>query len=115
MQRPIDAFTLAEEIESLSITVAGKPAKWYDAKHTVLRVIAEQPTIKTGPEWISVKDKGRKPETGERYLVVRYDYVTKTPFKDILWYDKGTWWNRQHGGDYAVTHWMPLPELPKEE
>lgn len=63
--------------------------------------------------WISVRDKDRKPETGTRYLVVRYDYVTKTSFKDILWYDKGTWWNRQHGGDFAVTHWMPLPELPK--
>ena len=49
MQRPIDAFALAEEIESLSITVAGKPAKWYDAKHTVLRVIAEQRTIEAEP------------------------------------------------------------------
>ena len=38
----IDSITLAEEIESLEITVAGKPARWYDAKHTVLRIIAEQ-------------------------------------------------------------------------
>ena len=67
---------------------------------------------KEGREWISVRD--RKPETGTRCLVVRYDHVTKTSFIDILWFDKGTWWNRAFGGDYSVTHWMPLPELPKE-
>lgn len=44
-QRLIDAYTLAEEIEELRITVAGKPAKWNDAKHSVLRVIAEQADV----------------------------------------------------------------------
>ena len=44
-QRLIDAYTFAEEIESLQITVAGKPARWNDAKHSVLRKIAEQPTV----------------------------------------------------------------------
>ena len=29
----------------MTITVAGKPARWNDAKHTVLRVIAEQKDI----------------------------------------------------------------------
>ena len=43
--RLIDAFTLAEEIESLTITVAGKPASWNDAKHSVLRMIAERATV----------------------------------------------------------------------
>ena len=62
--------------------------------------------------WISVKD--RNPETGSRCLVVRYDQVTKTYFEDILWFDNGNWWNRHYDGDYAVTHWMPLPDLPKE-
>ncbi len=41
-KRLIDAYVLAEEIELLEITVAGKPARWNDAKHSVLRVIAEQ-------------------------------------------------------------------------
>ena len=45
MDRNISAYALAEEIESLDITVAGKPARWNDAKHTVLRIIAEQPTV----------------------------------------------------------------------
>ena len=43
--RLIDAFALAEEIESMTITVAGKPARWNDAKHVILRVIAEQADI----------------------------------------------------------------------
>ena len=45
--------------------------------------------------------------------VCRYDYVTKTRFIDILWFESGIWWDGSHGGDYAVTHWMPLPEPPK--
>ena len=44
-KRLIDAYTLTEEIESLKITVAGKPAKWNDAKHSVLRLIAEQADV----------------------------------------------------------------------
>ena len=65
------------------------------------------------PRWIPVTE--RLPEDGERALVMRFDYVTNTPFYDLLWFDKGEWWNRRYTGDYAVTHWMPLPEPPKEE
>jgi hypothetical protein len=63
-------------------------------------------------KWISVKE--RLPESGTRALVMRFDFVTKTPFYDLLWFDNGYWWNRNFTGDYAVTHWMPLPEPPKE-
>ena len=55
------------------------------------------------------------PEEDGRYFVARYDYVTKTPFTDILWFERGQWWNRLHGGNFAVTHWMPLPTPPKKE
>lgn len=66
------------------------------------------------PRWIPVTE--RLPEQGKRYLVIRYDYVTNTPFVDILWHDAhDLWWNRLYKGQYAVTHWMPLPEPPKEE
>lgn len=41
----ISRQALAEEIESLTVTVAGKPARWYDAKHSVIRIIAEQPAV----------------------------------------------------------------------
>ena len=60
-------------------------------------------------EWISVKE--RLPEKGTRALTVRFDYVTNTQFIDILTYD-GEWWNSAYRGDYAVSHWMPLPKLP---
>lgn len=78
------------------------------APHTADDLIANGVTIQ---KWIPVTE--RLPEQTIRCLVVRFDYVTKTPFIDILWFEKGVWWNRLHGGNYAVTHWMPLPEAPK--
>lgn len=63
-------------------------------------------------KWIPCSE--RLPHDVSRCLVCRYDYVTKTRFTDILWFESGIWWNRSHGGDYAVTHWKPLPELPEE-
>lgn len=63
-------------------------------------------------KWIPCSE--RLPHDVSRCLVCRYDYVTKTRFTDILWFESGIWWNGSHGGDYAVTHWKPLPELPEE-
>ena len=48
------------------------------------------------------------PEEDGRYFVTIYDYVTKSSFVDILWYEKHTWWNRRIVGDFAVKAWMPL-------
>lgn len=65
------------------------------------------------PKWIPVTEA--LPEQGKRYLVIRFDKVTKTQFIDILWHDAhDLWWNRLYKGQYNVTHWMPLPEPPKE-
>jgi hypothetical protein len=72
-------------------------------------------------EWISVKDK--LPLAKEDVLFVA-TFGTQLAlcfgYKDIedpengLWYDKTTC---DYDGDpiavYGVTHWMPLPELPK--
>lgn len=61
---------------------------------------------KSEPSWISVKDA--LPEIGGSYLVALNDgYVASTEYMDDgfeLWADAG-----------EVTHWMPLPELPKED
>lgn len=64
-------------------------------------------------EWVSVLDG--PPSKDGRYYVTRHDAVTQTDFTDILWYEKGVWWNRQAIGDYSVTAWQLLPEPYKAE
>lgn len=61
------------------------------------------------PQLISVKD--RLPECGENYLVlfrVRGDKHSPVQF-EITWFDN-TW---DFPSTFEVTHWMPLPNLPK--
>lgn len=55
-------------------------------------------------EWISVKDK--TPEYGAVVLV--WD---DGGFAYIDTWVGHTW---KYGGDFGVTHWMPLPEPPEE-
>ena len=51
----ISRSAFAEEIETLDISVAGKAARWYDAKHTVLRMIGEAPAA-SAVEVVRCKD-----------------------------------------------------------
>lgn len=48
--RMIDAETLAQEVASLRVTIAGRPAAWDEAKSDVLRVIDEQKTVGAAAE-----------------------------------------------------------------
>lgn len=58
-------------------------------------------------EWISVKD--RLPKEGVKVLA-----CYKGAYLEICKCSEGVWVNR-FGSDYTgVTHWMPLPEPPKE-
>lgn len=65
-------------------------------------------------QWISVED--RLPDFGQRVLVVcKHNYCEDDDFIDILIsviFEDKIW--RTWSG-YKVTHWMPLPEPPKEE
>ena len=54
------------------------------------------------PRWISVKD--RLPENDDEVAIASGSYMT-TGYYDGEW----------HGMLSYVTHWMPLPEPPKEE
>ena len=57
-------------------------------------------------EWISVED--RTPREGKKVLVTYvgvYDYDLV-----IFWRDR----KNDHYGHQPATHWMPLPEPPKE-
>ena len=62
------------------------------------------------PEWISVKD--RLPEKKHEACLCCLDscLFPGSQYIDIrVFYDDGKWANGM------VTHWMPLPELPKED
>lgn len=58
--RLIDADALSQEIESLRVTVSGRPATLDDAKSDVLRVIDEQKTVDAAPvvpgQWVGSGD-----------------------------------------------------------
>jgi len=58
-------------------------------------------------EWISIKDK--LPEINEEVLVMDRDFM------DFAYYNsEGQWIDREFIDLDDVTHWMPLPEPPKE-
>ena len=62
------------------------------------------------PKWISVKE--RLPEEGTWVLC-----QCRANIKDVLRWQDGYWFHdlrHQYMGGF-VTHWMPLPERPKEE
>ena len=74
-------------------------------------------------DWISVDDRLPEPESDEVFIYPRPD-LHGTVFTACYCHhkDKGlVWWTDFHNGyDYEdffpeVTHWMPLPEPPKED
>lgn len=81
-----------------------------DALWLAIAALREQREGKMG--WISVKD--RLPENDTRVLAYCKDrciHDMKWRWADNAWYDKGS------AAVYLanfVTHWLPLPELPKE-
>jgi len=73
------------------------------------------------PKWIPVTE--RLPDTSHSVLVagkMKYEWEKEyTRFVDLGWNDGvsfetcNDWYEGQH--EFEVTHWMPLPEPPKEE
>lgn len=67
-------------------------------------------------EWISVKDK--LPDKEGIYLVVKFSPITEEYDYDLELYKEYAncfaWWKKL-GDDTIVTHWLPIPELPKGE
>ena len=62
-------------------------------------------------EWRSVKDK--LPDTSERFIIYYTQGRTKRMFTfDYDAFEKG-WLNVL--GDAKITHWMPLPDPPKDK
>ena len=68
---------------------------------------------KVMPQWISVKD--RLPEINELCIVnTEWRGVVPATYGNESWiFDEGQGWSEKVLS--YVTHWMPLPEAPKEE
>lgn len=92
--------------------VACQEGKCAEEHRQLAEWLKELKQLKNQTSWIPVSEP---PEEDGRYYVTRHDYVTQTDFIDLLWYEKGVWWNRQFTGDYAVIAWMPKPEPYKAE
>lgn len=61
--------------------------------------------------WISVKDK--LPPFGQQVIVCRPDNLGK-PKVEQGCRDLNGWWRVYGTRTKRITHWMPLPEPPKE-
>ena len=88
-------------------------AEKYDALNAVIDLINNPSML---AQWISVKD--RLPESTDLYLinaVHRYNKTDGYRSAQVRLYFKDD--DEWHGLPdlYEVTHWMPLPEPPKEE
>ena len=119
--RLIDAAALAQEIESLKVTIGGRLATFDEAKSSVLRIIDDQKSVDAAEVlrgmWISVKD--RLPDTDKKCIfyatgneeayIGKYAYTGKhgaVKFEKIS--GRGTVL-------YTASHWMPIPEPPEED
>jgi hypothetical protein len=62
-------------------------------------------------EWIEVCDKS--PALGDYVLCYVNDIVSG--WVELLKYDNGAWLDAVNGEEFEciVTHWMPMPEPPK--
>lgn len=100
-----------------------------DTVYTMIIMLDGEPTVAV-PQWISVKE--RMPEKKDSYLVVKDLFGDKIEticgftknLRDVSFvdFDGNTnpgWYDYDSEYGYFevnnVTHWMPLPEAPKEE
>jgi hypothetical protein len=91
--------------------------RFYDNEVTARELIDEQPTIEaeTDNGWISVDD--RLPDKNQKILAFYKALGEENRIHNDL---IATNWRKSNGdfiptAGYKVTHWMPLPEPPKED
>lgn len=114
--RAIDADALKESLKELK-------AKGYNQKYVqglqdaidgyFPQIIDDMPTIEVEPDkdWISVTDE--MPRLGQRVMA-----LCKADILTFLRYDGDVWFEMSSRNEYLlgfVTHWQPLPKLPKGE
>ncbi len=67
-------------------------------------------------KWISVDDK--LPDDDKNYyesVLVYCAYGACKEFDDAYLTDNKTWLDEKYNAQIPVTHWMPLPEPPKDQ
>ena len=103
--RLIDGDALLSELKA-------KPIVSGTAKAAAMDLVRAAPTI---GGWISVKD--RLPEKETEYICWFGDYPLGAFAMVCRWNKiKGAFWCYSDNAKWAfVTHWMPLPEPPKED
>ena len=118
--RAIDGDRLLRELTALS-----HGQVWPGWTYEGIRLLIERQPILTPPnEWVSVDE--RLPEKHSEYIVCACD--EGEPIDERIWsdtvvvcadyYDGAfTWYdgNTEYDISDIATHWMPLPEPPKED
>lgn len=115
--RLIDANELLKYLNTNDCAYDGGEFQVYESYMRYVRdLVNDLPTI--DPEslwptahWISVKD--RPPE--DHVAVFVFDSVCRNIYKAWMSHDLGEWFSEEYLPDFLyITHWMPLPEPPKE-
>lgn len=105
--RPIDADALLENLPDLQSP--GELVYRNAAITSIADVIKVAPTIIPAPRWIPVEEQ--LPEKDGYVLVYRQNHPGCS-WDLLYWYGGG--WAASNQTAKSVTHWMPLPEPPKE-
>ena len=87
------------------------------ALHDVADDLRQMPTVDAVPSWISVTERLPEHEYGESTSVLTVDLYGGMR---VTYFDGGNWcWPSGEALTTMrvapITHWMPLPEPPKEE
>lgn len=108
MMRLIDADKLIAQLKRYTWNMDADDAGYAMAIHDLLQDIDSQDTVQpTVNPWISVKE--RLPEPGERVLYCYHGFVGEGYVTRSGEWERAGIWTR-----YYPSHWMPLPEPPKE-
>ena len=115
MARAIDADVMLAELKPIDYKTEHSVVLISDVAKIMREWVKRQPTLTPPNEWVSVEE--RLPSSQEDVLVVAFWHERWQTM--VGWHsDMGRKWRvitphgeREPGG---VTHWMPLPEPPKE-
>lgn len=82
-----------------------------DSNRAALRAQQERENQK--PQWISVNDRLPYPKDNNNIVVLALKQGIVAKLYCVARFNGSCW--IENGKEVTVTHWMPLPEPPKEE